>query len=689
MKSTIYLFDDIDFSNNYANVIDFTSEEEQTNYFMSKVKKTIENVLFDKFHLKLDLSIPNEHIMFYKSMNYLGVKFDNDTVIRYYFIDDCDIVSYNDETITVRYSIEEDYWQNYHMKMRIMPSNIERMHVDRWNKNSTLPVFVTPSREAFNLIRLKKTVAKFGPQSDLLIFDKYPSHNQKVSIGTVFVSIIDTSDDYNSLKIYAFPIDLNEKVVINDSIEPSGMVPVDFTTGKPLTEHSSITIGTYHFPSLSDCFNGKLAQMMDIPPENIISIQILSMPYFNYKICKFKDISNVNSSHNLLICLSGNDELHKKSFNKLGFTKVETLENDVLKCYIYDISGTNMYKEICNEIYYKRKLPKGTSVDLALIKLESFDDPIGDNLYDKLIDIKLDYSKPIKPNLGDTFDKKYEPALYQAPFIQRFICDINGAQLMEIPDNITFTKDKLNIYVGFEFDFVSAKVRMSIDDEDVHKASITGASILVPIGTGTVYSDKWLTYKITSRDTDRAILNNNILNQSAQSVISAGLGGGLVGARGNAPMSVASGTFVGMGAGLISAGVNGYFSLKNQDMKEQAIKNSTSSLLSQGCGQNNLGLDNIAYGFVETICDDVNYNRFAYMFHRYGYAIDAPMDIDIRSRYYFNYIKTRGADIEGTISNKAKEILRLIFDNGVTIWHADSGITIGDYSKENIERCLL
>ena len=82
--------------------------------------------------------------------------------------------------------------------------------------------------------------------------------------------------------------------------------------------------------------------------------------------------------------------------------------------------------------------------------------------------------------------------------------------------------------------------------------------------------------------------------------------------------------------------------------------------------------------------------RLGDYFALYGYRQAKLMSINLRSRHYYNYIKTVGANIK---SKKGAGIpkthlieLMSIFDNGVTIWHVDRDkVNYLDYSMDNVE----
>jgi hypothetical protein len=75
--------------------------------------------------------------------------------------------------------------------------------------------------------------------------------------------------------------------------------------------------------------------------------------------------------------------------------------------------------------------------------------------------------------------------------------------------------------------------------------------------------------------------------------------------------------------------------------------------------------------------------------NKYGYKCGEVKIPSLRSRYYFNYIKTIGCNITGNFDNKDIAKLKTIFDDGITIWHDRAGVTPLDYSYNNIEMNLL
>lgn len=85
-------------------------------------------------------------------------------------------------------------------------------------------------------------------------------------------------------------------------------------------------------------------------------------------------------------------------------------------------------------------------------------------------------------------------------------------------------------------------------------------------------------------------------------------------------------------------------------------------------------------------------NKLYKYFMHYGYKCNDFKKPDLRSRYYFNYIKTIDANIKSNISNEYITELKALFDKGITIWHYRDIETfkgIRNYDFENVEMALM
>jgi hypothetical protein len=76
-------------------------------------------------------------------------------------------------------------------------------------------------------------------------------------------------------------------------------------------------------------------------------------------------------------------------------------------------------------------------------------------------------------------------------------------------------------------------------------------------------------------------------------------------------------------------------------------------------------------------------------FARYGYKCSEVKIPLLRSRYYCNYIKCLGANIDGGFDTKDLLKLKDVFNSGITIWHNRTGVVPLSYQYDNVEMSLL
>ena len=139
----------------------------------------------------------------------------------------------------------------------------------------------------------------------------------------------------------------------------------------------------------------------------------------------------------------------------------------------------------------------------------------------------------------------------------------------------------------------------------------------------------------------------------------------------------------------LGLGVTGLSGVKSELMRQSDLKETP---LSERQSGNDLLFDlicrNLTYRLVRKRITPQYYYRLYDYFYRYGYKANRFGVPDLRSRYYFNYIKTINIDIVGDINNDIKEKLKQIFNNGTTIWHSredNPNPELYMYDKENAE----
>ena len=286
--------------------------------------------------------------------------------------------------------------------------------------------------------------------------------------------------------------------------------------------------------------------------------------------------------------------------------------------------------------------------------------------------LEVDIYKTIGKNIGGPRNWKNEGKLYQAPYQFGVISDFIGKPL-EV--NYHLCKSELahnnNRFQLTGVSPISDKGTYTLqiagykgDDTANTEASINSGSNLIA-NTSSAYSR----FMSNSSSQNTTQLTTGLLTVGA-SVIS-----GIVAP----PVGVAMG---------ISGGVSAISSISNNLANKNDIKSTPNALKSGGSDVNlsiSLGgseLTMFRYGI-----DEVYANIIGDFFALYGYKQNKIIRPNLRSRHYYNYLKTIGCSITGTgIPKEHLSKIQQIYNNGITTWHVDNpGVIVGDYSKDNYE----
>ena len=98
----------------------------------------------------------------------------------------------------------------------------------------------------------------------------------------------------------------------------------------------------------------------------------------------------------------------------------------------------------------------------------------------------------------------------------------------------------------------------------------------------------------------------------------------------------------------------------------------------------NINLSNKRIDLIEYTITDEQAEKLNYHFRMFGYSVNRWRSIGelIKNKKYYNYIQTNVCNITGTnIPYEDLEEIKTIFDKGLTFWHVENGINVGDYSR--------
>ena len=131
--------------------------------------------------------------------------------------------------------------------------------------------------------------------------------------------------------------------------------------------------------------------------------------------------------------------------------------------------------------------------------------------------------------------------------------------------------------------------------------------------------------------------------------------------------------------------------IASEMIKKQNLKDTPDSIRKQG---NNIEFDIVDNNIHQKITtkESTKMQKLYNYFYHYGYKANIFKTPNIRSRYYFNYIKTIGANIKSNIDSVYVNELKQLFNNGITIWHyrgATSWKGVNNFDYENAEMNLI
>ncbi|MGL5569367.1 MAG: hypothetical protein ACRDB9_09000 [Cetobacterium sp.] len=278
-------------------------------------------------------------------------------------------------------------------------------------------------------------------------------------------------------------------------------------------------------------------------------------------------------------------------------------------------------------------------------------------------------------SIGGGRDWRNESKLYDYPYSFAYLTDgMNSPYEIKYhlcKDNDNKVKVKCSLSSSMDFSYIIENYKNDFDG--FLEGYTSTANLELP-----TTSNQYAQYIALNKNQMKANKIDSLLSSTLMGVGAGSTLGSVVPGVGN--------VVGGMMGGVMGA-LKGMNSANSQ---EKDLRNTPNSLNTQGSdfihGYNNSGksLKIVRYK-----------QRTEYMrkigdyFAMYGYKQNKILNLgeQLRSRHYYNFIKTSGANItgEGVPKNHINTI-KQIFDKGVTIWHINrEGVNPLDYSKDNKE----
>lgn len=632
----LYLLSNVDLDPDYNYTIDFDNATAQHNYFNSKVASVLSHNE-DYSYIRADQSLKVQaNIDDLEGVNYLMYK--NAEKWYYAFITKKEYVSDRVTRLLFKIDLLQSFMFNYSLE----ESFIDREHQNRW-QSSGKPIF---NRESENLEKGQE----------------YYRNNERTQINDNIPDLMPKS----SLKIFWLTIVAKESIGKKSWSTAGGLI-----TGSQPSETSTTKVN-YMYNNV----------FTYVAPVVILEGYWLNAPRF---VATSKE--GVTADKNIVGLLSSNQVLElTKDPNLISINISQycpfNYGCDKDSVPVYDDKGTLIYNASRYKIF-----PKAVAGDpLPDINLSCY---FWDNTAQKgsgaifFINNPTLRTSPIyKTPINNTID----------------ITELN----IENPKNIKFEPKLLtNDYSYYEAELGSQKIKINNEDlmtdelklEYVNSYSVKNGRALIPldykgqekcltdmltydstINEMPLRTDAWLTYLSQNKSS----MLSGFITSTLQTAGSIGLGL----ATGGTGFAVA-------GAQALSFAGNIANSLAQiNDIKNRPDEVNKTAL--------DLVLDYVTKDLYITLNKfDIheNYKKkiFNYFYH-YGYKANDFKKPNIRSRYYFNYIKTTGANIKTNIDADYKNEIASIYDRGITIWHYRDANTfkgVNNYNYENVEMTLI
>lgn len=631
MDSTLYLLSNVPLRNDYQHTIDFDNLQAQQTFFdslISNVEVSNENYSYIRETEIINIYKNKDDLI---NCNYL---FYNNGGKRYYaFITSKEYVS--DECTAITFEI--DVMQTFMFDYTIGETFIEREHQDRYieiENNKLKPVF---SRTRENLER----------GNEFYLTDK-------TELQPHIPEIVKTYLDSDTTRRVMYWVTVTAKGSLGKKYWHSGLLEGTNPTESETTRIDLINnnVYTYVIPIIKD-YNSYMGNkptfyLKQHQNESVITAIVTFKDKELVELCKDSNVISMNIS----------------PYAPFDW-ECEKIEN---RYYIYPTNNTLLdhpaYILSCYTSFSQDSVVYNQGAMFYISNPMSRNIPQFEVNHDLTIEKEsLSYNQ--EKNI--IFEPKLKTADYE--YLQLEIGDQKTVLNNENFDTNKIELEYLNTY--------SAKGGISYTIKNYAGQSKNFDKSLI-INSATyemaLLTDEWLNY-----------LRNN-----KNSLVS-GLITGAIGTVGGAILGLATG-----GIGLAVAGSTALsYGLQianqlaqQQDMKDKPneIKNTTFDLT----------LDILTKGIYLKINTYKIHNQFRnrifnYFYH-YGYLAQYFNIPNIKSRYYFNYIKTVGANIISNIDNNYIDQIKSIFDNGITIWHYRNMETwhgVGNYSYENVETNLI
>lgn len=617
----VRLIKNVPFSLNYQDVVLFDNATAQQNYFNSLPYIEFDNITYTRHNGQIKVNANRETLLDYNYMYFQNTNYG--TKIFYAFI--TDVIYINPNTSLIKFVIDE--WQTWCFDLTFRPTFIERKHCQRWNNDGTPVVNTVP--EGLN----------YGSEYLVKYHDDYNNDLYWICfvtslVGTDFSGTTpqNNQDVPSILKMFYLPIYKTTSNVITNA-EYNGV---------PLEPPSDVLT---------------LFREDDSLVNKLVSCFIVSEAPFEYTyqiINNTIDISTSTNETQLIKFLDHNDNIH----NVIGYGSTK-VPNRITRTF-------SKYGNLKNYVTESKLL----MYPYSYVQLV---DGQGNNFI-----IKPEYLTTSSINIttytsGGTNSK-------QAHIVQDYR-----------QQNVNLNACRWELQNGIINSMPNA---LTIVD-DYSAAYLQGTANTIETNIANVQ---------LQADTNKQIAQNNMNSNMVSSVIggygnitSGAISGGVSGGGAGAGLGAINGGVQAI-SNIASSYVQGKNYVENTELQGNVTEEKTIASAMAKIEDTKNVADNVAlqggdvfftyqnqfsgYCLVYKQISPEYITILEDYFQKYGYKVNIIETPNLHTRQSWDYIRTVGCNVIGSINADSLEKIRTIFNNGVTIWHTTD---VGNYNLSNNE----
>lgn len=625
----IYLLKNVVLQPSYNHTIDFVDRKEQLTYFKSFIKHTLLDYSYirkEREYIRVDLSMEE-----LDDVNYMFFRSETDGRLYYAFVTN---KVYSAPAVTYVY-FQIDVMQTYQFDYTWRPSFIKQAHVDRWNAQHK-PIY-SKTEEGLDYGEEYSVETGFRIQ-------------QSAKIKWLVASVL---SGYKALDGEGFN-GSGARFTPNQSIYNLFMIPVHL---KALTENR-------------DGQDFSVAQRLKVQWHDSTSGEVKEMYVCEYEhFINFMNNSSIGDYIKSITLLEYNPFIESET--ERGSTLIAKFRSDcTVEARFFNIAG-DLEGSNLPVLILRDSNPEITKPGHVLASTD-WDDGISGSLptkaqWDEIKDFPYTTKR----------DKRFESKLLCAPYRYNILTDWRNGPI--VFKNEYMTTDKIDVCFSYGLSY-NLPFRYWIKN---YKNDPEGryTTLSQPIGLEfPVLSDAYYQYMLQNKNTIKANNTTAIVNAST-GVVQGAVGGASAGWVGAA---------IGAATGTVNGVINYTNYIRGEVAKQKDLKSHPDTILTSDDSSFNLNDKNydICFYRMKICCE--NEEIIASIFNMSGYKVNRVDIPNTRSRVRFNYIQTIGANLHGSINQYDLNLIKEIYDNGITIWHYNPVIFhYLDYSYENIEVNLL